>query len=195
MLPVERRHRIKELIQQFKSIKISDLSTQLGVSEMTVHRDIKPLIEDGTIIKTFGGISLASNDQTVYQNGCKLCHRTVEDRMAYRLILSNHQVETFCCAHCGILRHQQLSDEDVVQAICHDFLTGTTTSAYHAVYVMDTSLDMQCCKPQVLPFQWGSHAEKFVTGFGGDVYSFNEANERLISQMHTGADCCSTGEE
>ena len=61
MLPVERRSRIKALIQSKQNMKISELSELLGVSEMTIHRDLRPLLEEGLIHKTFGGITLASD--------------------------------------------------------------------------------------------------------------------------------------
>src|SRR5690625_7888217 len=60
MLPIERQNRIKELIQVKHNMKISELSKELCVSEMTVHRDLKPLIDAGIVIKTFGGISLVT---------------------------------------------------------------------------------------------------------------------------------------
>src|SRR5699024_9665044 len=107
---------------------------------------------------------------------------------AYRLILQDNNIEMACCAHCGLIRHQQLADQ-VVQAICHDFLKSTTISVANASYVMDTSIDIGCCQPQVLTFEQKDHAEKFVRGFGGNVYCFkeamyliNEKNERVSSQ-------------
>lgn len=189
MLPVERRHRIKSLIRDRKHIKISELSEQLGVSEMTIHRDLKPLINEGFAEKTFGGVTL--NQQEVHVNGtdtCVICQHEINERLAYRLILQDNNIEMACCAHCGLIRHQQLADQ-VVQAICHDFLKSTTISVANASYVMDTSIDIGCCQPQVLTFEQKDHAEKFVRGFGGNVYCFkeamyliNEKNERVSSQ-------------
>src|SRR5690625_4620171 len=47
MLPIERINRIKEIVTDKQTIKISELSKILNVSEMTIHRDLKPLIADG----------------------------------------------------------------------------------------------------------------------------------------------------
>ena len=58
MLANERQQLIRELINSQKNLRISDLSGILGVSDMTVHRDIKVLVEEGIIEKTFGGIRL-----------------------------------------------------------------------------------------------------------------------------------------
>jgi DNA-binding Lrp family transcriptional regulator len=183
MLPIERQERIKALIRARKNMKISELSKELGVSEMTVHRDLKPLIESGIVIKTYGGVSLAS-DESVKKNEtdeCVLCKRKVNERLSYRLILLENQIDTACCAHCGLLRFRELG-ERVIQAICYDFLRQTTISGRLAWYVMDTSLHLGCCQPQVLTFEYKEHAEKFVKGFGGTVHAFREAME-FVHQM------------
>lgn len=184
MLPIERRQRIKQLLQARESIKISELSEQLGVSEMTVHRDVKQLVAEGAVMKTFGGITrvhTVTNGQAVLEH-CVTCSRTINERLAYRLILPGNVIENACCAHCGLLRHRQL-DEHVIQAICYDFFMQTTTSAPSAWYVLNTSLHIGCCEPQVLTFADRTHAEKFVTGFGGEVYSFAEAMDVINEQM------------
>lgn len=184
MLPMERRNRIMELIRSEKNMRISELSEELGVSEMTVHRDIKPLIEEGLVTKTFGGISLTQEkaETGLNQQECVYCHRTVNQRTAYRLIRQNHRIETTCCAHCGLLRHRQLGKE-ILQALCSDFLLQTTISAATAWFVMDTSLNMGCCQPQVLAFEHKTNAEKFAQGFGGKIYSFTDALEAIYQRM------------
>ncbi|MEI3604395.1 DeoR family transcriptional regulator [Pseudogracilibacillus sp. SE30717A] len=188
MLPVERLHRIKELVQTKKNVKISDLSTELGVSEMTIHRDLKPLVEKGEVIKTFGGVSLPDTTSFQANDMCIYCSRPIKEKLAYRLILPNNKIEIACCAHCGLLRHKQLGNE-VVQAICYDFFRQTTISAQLASFVMDTSIDLGCCQPQVITFEWQEHAEKFVKGFGGSVYSMKDAMEVVFKKMK-GTSCC-----
>lgn len=185
MLPIERQRRIKEIISKKQFVKISELSADLGVSEMTIHRDIKPLIEAGLVQKTFGGIALAKDinqERSIQVNSCAFCARPVQDRLAYRLILSTGQIEHTCCAHCGILRHWQL-DQEVQQAICQDFLKQTTINATLASYVLDTSIHLACCQPQVLTFELAEHAAMFVKGFGGSVYSFVEARQIILERM------------
>lgn len=182
MLPVERVLRIKERIHEEKTLKISELSKEFGVSEMTIHRDVKPLIEDGLLIKTFGGISLAQSSPFENQNVCIYCSGSIHEKMAYRLILSNHIIEKACCGHCGLLRHRQLGSE-VTQAICYDFFRQTTIPVQQAYFIMDTSVDMGCCQPQVLTFEREKHAHQFVNGFGGHVYSFQEAMQVVYNKM------------
>ncbi|WP_407272978.1 DeoR family transcriptional regulator [Radiobacillus sp. PE A8.2] len=181
MLPVERQNRIKDLIQKKHNMKISELSRELEVSEMTIHRDLKPIIEEGFIIKTFGGITLVRDRSNEASNSeeCVFFSRMINEKLAYRLILPNNKIELACCAHCGLLRHRQLGEE-VIQAISQDFLRQTTISAPLTWYVMDTSVHIGCCQPQVLLFEWHEHANKFVKGFGGKVYSFSEAMEAVF---------------
>lgn len=186
MLPIERRECIRELILEHSNLKISELSKELGVSEMTIHRDLKPLIDNGMVIKTFGGISLAQESSAktdLSKNVCVFCHRRIEERLAYQLILDDNSIEMACCAHCGLLRHRQLY-EKVPHAMCHDFFIQTTVSAPTAWYVMDTSVHIGCCQPQVLTFAWREQADQFVYGFGGKVYSFQQAMEVVFQKMN-----------
>ncbi|MFD1039383.1 DeoR family transcriptional regulator [Virgibacillus byunsanensis] len=192
MLPIERQNRIREFILEKQNMKISELSKEIGVSEMTIHRDLKPLIDEGIVIKTFGGVTLVRENTNEFSvsEACVFCSRKVNERLAYRLFLPNNKIEMTCCAHCGLLRHRQLGDK-VVQAICPDFFRQTTISAPLAWYVMDTSVQMGCCHPQVLTFEWKEHADKFVKGFGGKVYSFSEAIETIFQKMNGNDQCCS----
>lgn len=190
MLPIERQHKIKELLNRYRHMKISDLSEGLDVSEMTIHRDLKPLIDDGAVLKTFGGVSIVqgANEYKPATKDCVFCNRTINDRLAYRLILPNNRTETACCAHCGLLRQRQLGN-DVVQAICPDFFRQTTLSAQLAFYVMDASVEIGCCHPQVLTFERSEDAAKFVKGFGGSVYRFAEAMEVIFHKMNGHGNC------
>lgn len=184
MLPVERQNRIKALVRTQKNIKISELSEALDVSEMTIHRDLKPLIEEGFVEKTFGGIILTENDppQIFNEETCSFCNKRVHEPLSYRLMLSGGRLENTCCPHCGLLRHQQLGQR-VNQAVCHDFLRHTTIHAVTAWFVMDTSLDIGCCGPQVLSFEQKDHAQKFIKGFGGMIYTFSGATQSISQRL------------
>ncbi|MEW5706644.1 MAG: DeoR family transcriptional regulator [Actinomycetota bacterium] len=187
MLANERREKIRKMIQSRHSVKISELSELFGVSEMTIHRDIKPLVEEGIAVKKFGGVTYAQKPESVKRNGddCVLCNRKIDRRLSYRLVLQDNGVEITCCAHCGLLRHRQLGDQ-VIQAICYDFFSNATISALSAWFVMDTSVDIGCCQPQVLAFERKDQAEGFVKGFGGLVLSFLEA----MDKVHVKMACC-----
>lgn len=55
MLPVDRRHRILEWVAEQQTIHIGELARSLGVSEMTIRRDIARLERDGFLRRTYGG--------------------------------------------------------------------------------------------------------------------------------------------
>ena len=55
MLPVDRRHRILERVAEQQTIHIAELALELGVSEMTIRRDITRLEQDGFLRRTYGG--------------------------------------------------------------------------------------------------------------------------------------------
>lgn len=182
MLPIERKKQIEKLICEREHLKISELSEIFNVSEMTIHRDLTPLIDEGKIIKTFGGVTCAQSIQRQQQNTCVYCYREYQKHLAYRIVLNNDITEIACCAHCGLLRYRQ-REERVVQLLARDFLRHTTINAKKAFYVLNTSLHINCCQPQVLTFEWEDHAKKFTKGFGGDIYPFHEALTIIYEQM------------
>jgi DeoR family transcriptional regulator, copper-sensing transcriptional repressor len=188
MLANERQQKIKELIYQRNNLKISELSEIFRVSDMTIHRDIKALVEDGIVEKTFGGISLIEKETRQNTNECVVCSRSIQDRLSYRLILTNNRVESACCTHCGMIRHK-LQEEYVMEALSCDFFTHTTISARSAWFVMDANVDLSCCQPQAIPFKQREHAEGFVRGFGGQVLSFSEAMKKMTERISQTKSC------
>lgn len=195
MNPYERQEKIKTLIKQERVLNVDDLSEQFQVSRMTIYRDVKPLMEEGLVHRSSGIITLVEKDRQAVQvdNRCVYCKRPNDSKMVYRLILTNDNVETACCAHCGLLRHRQLGDT-VSHALCGDFLLDTTVSAFLMWFVMDTTLHVSCCQPQVLPFGNKTHAEQFIHGFGGQVYSFQHALEEVFHRTNMQQDHCNGNE-
>lgn len=55
VLAADRRHRILERVAEQQAIHVSDLAAELGVSEMTIRRDIRRLEHDGFLRQTYGG--------------------------------------------------------------------------------------------------------------------------------------------
>ncbi len=55
MLASERRRRILERVAERQSIETQALADELGVSVMTIRRDIKRLEQDGFLRQTYGG--------------------------------------------------------------------------------------------------------------------------------------------
>jgi DeoR/GlpR family transcriptional regulator of sugar metabolism len=54
-VPVDRRHVILERVADEQSIHVGSLARELGVSEMTIRRDIRRLERDGFLRQTYGG--------------------------------------------------------------------------------------------------------------------------------------------
>jgi DeoR/GlpR family transcriptional regulator of sugar metabolism len=55
VLAVDRRHRILERVAEQQTIHIAELAAELGVSEMTIRRDIGRLERSGFLRRTYGG--------------------------------------------------------------------------------------------------------------------------------------------
>jgi DeoR/GlpR family transcriptional regulator of sugar metabolism len=190
MLPIERRQQMLTWLNEEGALSISEISKRLQVSEMTVYRDIKPLIDERKIIKTSGGISLAKV-KNVSSTACTYCFKESNNRHPVQIITHDLMVEQLCCPHCGLLRYKDI-EKDVSQIICKDFLLNTTISAKMAYFIMDADFNMNCCQPQVLSFDSKNHAEQFQKGFGGIVLQFDEAIEEIQYRMngrHSGCGC------
>lgn len=54
-LPAERHLRIREFLRERVTIRVSELSEKLGVSEMTIRRDLETLERQGYLERTHGG--------------------------------------------------------------------------------------------------------------------------------------------
>lgn len=55
MLASQRQRRIAEQLQQSGAVRVADLASALGVSEMTVRRDLERMQEAGVLTKVHGG--------------------------------------------------------------------------------------------------------------------------------------------
>ena len=55
MLAITRRKIIKELLQEHKSVTITDLSSRMDVTKETIRRDLRAMEKDGELIRTHGG--------------------------------------------------------------------------------------------------------------------------------------------
>lgn len=87
MIPDERRHRLLQLIDEQGSASISQLAKDLGVSHMTVRRDIKMLEDSGRVVSVAGGVAKPSRIALDATHQDKLTIRPMEkDAIATRAI-------------------------------------------------------------------------------------------------------------
>ncbi len=57
MIPDERRRRLLHLVEERGSASVADLTEELGVSHMTVRRDIRMLEGAGRLVSVTGGVA------------------------------------------------------------------------------------------------------------------------------------------
>ncbi len=157
----------------------------MGVSPMTIHRDVNKFVEEGMLAKVHGEVVLPENDKG---DGCAMCRKPVSERTAYLLILTNGEQKRACCAHCGLMMQMQLQmhplGEHVWQPMATDFLHGHILSANQAVFVLESDLTV-CCVPSVLTFGSEREAEKFAAGFGGTVARMSEVLQHFQDMTRT----------
>ena len=73
MIPAERRTRIVELLQERRAVRVSLLSDDLGVSEMTIRRDLERLEQEGLLSRMHGGAILKRRmiEEPLYVNNVR----------------------------------------------------------------------------------------------------------------------------
>ena len=187
MLPNARKKQILAWLKLEKSLLISDISKRLNVSEMTIYRDIKPLIESNEALKIPNGIGLPY-PYGLRDDQCISCLKTIHTRLRFQIRYENGKIENLCCANCGLFRFKE-TNEKVTKIACNDYLTDHSIEAQKATYLLYTELELNCCQPQAITFESRIHARQFQSGFGGDVYNFEEAMRVIAIEMN-GNYCC-----
>jgi DeoR/GlpR family transcriptional regulator of sugar metabolism len=61
LFAIERRKKIITIIEQQNSIAVSELSKRMGVSVVTIRKDLETLEADGLVTRTYGGVILGGN--------------------------------------------------------------------------------------------------------------------------------------
>ncbi len=188
MLAEERRRRILSLLQEKGSVTVRELTSLFGVSEMTVHRDLKRLEQEGALRKAFGGaIAVAEPEPpappprvdgehwqpAAREVTCALCGKDPRANTRFVLLLAGARQAAACCPHCGLLLLRRLGSE-VAAALATDFITLRTIDAGAAFYLLGADAE-PCCHPSSLAFAAREDAERFRAGFGGEIVSFAEA--------------------
>jgi DeoR/GlpR family transcriptional regulator of sugar metabolism len=84
MFPAERQGRILEILAEQRGVRVSALSEQLGVSEMTIRRDLERLENDGLLSRTHGGAILRQHivEEPRYVTNVRT-HTLEKDRIAH----------------------------------------------------------------------------------------------------------------
>ncbi len=85
MIPAERRSRITDILKDRRAVRVSSLSEDLGVSEMTIRRDLERLESDGLLVRTHGGAVLKRHmvEEPLYDDNVS-SHAEEKRRIAQR---------------------------------------------------------------------------------------------------------------
>jgi predicted HTH transcriptional regulator len=57
VIPIERHQSILALVEQRGAVSINELTETLGVSHMTIRRDVSKLEEEGLLVSVSGGVA------------------------------------------------------------------------------------------------------------------------------------------
>jgi DNA-binding transcriptional ArsR family regulator len=178
-MPEARRDQILTWLQQEEVLSIRELQHRLGVSHMTVHRDLSKMAEKHLVQKVRGGVILVPAQIAKPQQPiCAMCTGRVDNRSEFVILRRDKLQLNACCPHCGILLLSE--NEEAESILARDYLHGRMVNAYQAYYVVDSDIRL-CCVPGTLCFTNKSEAEKFQRGFGGLVMAFIQTLHHLTA--------------
>lgn len=127
MIPDERRRRLLHLVEERGSASVADLTEELGVSHMTVRRDIRMLEEAGRLVSVTGGVAKPARLALDATHQAKLGIRPAEkERIAARaaglvrpgdLVYLDAGTTMLALARELVRRARQLPDDDPSAAL------------------------------------------------------------------------------
>jgi hypothetical protein len=179
MLAFERRDYILAKLRETGRVQVSDLSATLGVSRMTIHRDLDALAQEGLLEKVFGGaVSTLAPKPETRVGVCAHCGRPVN--IHTRVVLQTTQGEQVeaCCPHCALLLLE--TRDDLVSGLAVDFIHGKMINLKTATFLVNPDV-VVCCTPPVLCFADDEEARRFQLGFQGELEDLDRA-KKLTSQ-------------
>lgn len=189
-LPTARQDLILSWLNETPSLSIEELVSRLGVSIMTVHRDLDHLVRSGQVEKVHGGVMRAEARprHTRALQLCRMCDAPISERT--QVIIQPAQSEPLyaCCPHCGLLL---LADSiQPVSILAKDFIYGRMVNARTASFLVNSSVTL-CCQPNYLCFACEQDAQSFQMGFGGQLMTFEDARTALVAdhQRLSDSDC------
>ncbi len=185
--PTTRQEQILGWLSESPSLSIDELVGRLGVSVMTIHRDLDQLARAGQVEKVHGGVIRADSRtrRTRALQVCRLCDAPVSERTQVIIQTAAAEPVYACCPHCGILL--AVDTVQPTSILAKDFIYGRMVNAWTAYYLLNSSITL-CCQPSYLCFSSRDDALNFQKGFGGQIATFDEARTQLEAEHHRGCD-------
>ncbi len=180
MLAADRQRRILELVDDTGSVLVSDLVNELGVSRMTINRDLDHLAGTGAVTKVYGGAMSTTEPDAPSPRGCLMCGTEIGGRTTMTLVHENGTQSQACCPHCGLMLLSQ--QPEVSAALAQDFIGGQTVNVRSATFLAHPDITV-CCVPTVLCFEDSDIADRFRAGFGGTLMTWEEAQIDVRDHM------------
>lgn len=186
----DRRGVILERLRQEGSLQVSDLAKELGVSKMTVQRDLALLEEQGALKRIHGGAvpladaALPDGSQKIptgKSGECLICTRPPTQHLLYTLTTKDGVQHQACCPHCGISAHI-LYGEQIMMALTADYLSGKLHAVQNSYFLLGSAA-APCCHPSILTFEDEQMALRFQQGFGGSIGGLGDAISYLREAM------------
>ncbi len=176
-LPETRQRQILAYLRESGTLTINELVDRLGVSPMTVHRDLNRLAEAGLVKKVHGGVTLPAAEEDISTAPrCAMCHQAINPRAAFVTHCPSGEQQHACCPHCGLMLTCKQTQPTL--SLTTDFLYGNMVNARQATYLIGSGVTL-CCMPSVLTFGSRADAERFQQGFGGALMDFAQAQQHL----------------
>ena len=172
MMRNQRQHYILDSLASQGSVSIGDLANSLGVSPMTIHRDLDQLARAGQVRKVRGGAVQATPPPEA-DDVCVACYAQLNSRTQVVLHLAGGSQRRACCPHCGLMVLSR-GQEEVASFLVTDFLYGRSANGRTASYVAEPAISL-CCTPTILAFEDAHDAQRFQAGFGGQLFNLDEA--------------------
>jgi len=180
MLAIERREYILNRLRKEGRVQVRELSQELGVSHMTIHRDLDYLMErDERVKKVFGGAIMERPYQPEVGK-CAMCGKPIPSRTAISLQTYSGERLEACCPHCALLLLE--TRDDILSGMATDYILERVVNLKSAVYLVEPEV-VVCCSPPVLCFEDEEHARRFQRGFGGELATLEEAKKQVVSHM------------
>ncbi len=179
MIPAERRTRIVELLQERRAVRVSLLSADLGVSEMTIRRDLERLEQEGLLSRMHGGAILKRRmiEEPLYVNNVRT-HSDEKRRIAQAAAAMIKPGETVFLSS-GTTATQVLGHVDPqikARIVTHNLgaVSSAQSSSLDVVLLGGSYRPRSNTLQGALPIEMAGnfHASRFI--LGADAFSLEE---------------------